>query len=267
MSPKIVFAAGSAFSGSTAFGNMLNNTGIGNYLGEVDNLFEPEAPLNRLYPCRICAPSGNQCKIHSLVSSIDFEKDTYLETLANIAFTNRDQVVIDGSKTVKGIRNAEFFRGRGIEISSIVLVKDPIRHIASTKGALRENVEYFEIAKGWLNFYWNLIRCTAIHGVPTYVLNTDELRILNQPQNNNKILNTLRNFLNSPDGDEYRTTNIFLPTHQIGGNERTLNNQQFKPENDERALQDEKLIKLAIMNTPGMMDLINLLGLSRYVCV
>ena len=266
MSTKIVFAAGIAFSGSTAFGNILNNTGIGNYLGEVNRLFKPEAPLNRLYPCRICAPSGNQCKIHSLVSSIDFEKDTYLKTLANIAFTNRGEVVIDGSKTVEGIRNADFFRGRGIEISSIVLVKDPIRHIASTKGALRENVEYFEIANRWRSFYWDLIRCTIIHGVPTYVLNTDKLRTLNQPQSNNEILSTLRSFLNSPNEDKSETTNMFLPTHQIGGNERTLNNQQFKPENDERAFQDEKLIKSAIMNTPGMMDLINLLGLSRYVC-
>jgi hypothetical protein len=264
MSPQIVFATGLPFSGSTAFGNLVNNTGIGNYLGEVNNLFH-SGHVNENYPCLICRLGENKCVVNKIVSTTKLKKKSYLETLATLASLSAENTIIDGSKSTEALEGSEFFRCRGIHVKSIILVKNPVRHITSLKTAVSQDQEYLSIAENWRDFYWNLLRITSIKGIPTYVLNTDKIRTLKESQKTESFLDELANYFNVPKKNMYNLTDMFTPTHQIGGNERTLSGIEFKQENNERALKDKELIKDAIHNTPGLMEIINLLGLSKDV--
>jgi hypothetical protein len=103
---------------------------------------------------------------------------------------------------------------------------------------------------------------TVYNSSGTSIFNTDTLRTLQTPFKHEQSISKIANFLNAPLKDVSNRENIFSPTHQIGGNARTLNGLETTPRNDELLYREGQSIRRAIENTPGMVDLIGLLGLT-----
>lgn len=272
--PRIVFALGVPFCGSTALGNMLNALRPGLYPGELErtpqNLPFYSGPA-KLVRCHICRDAEAPCPVwpESRVSDLGLLSvpDLYSSLLA----TAKSDVLVDGSKSPGYLQRVAPELAPHAELRALILVRDPV-HSMSTYIASRlrrgHETPAWQAANFWRDTYAHALTLVASLGIPSLIFATGLLRDT-RPSALEVNTRPLRRFVGIEDlampTHQAGVDALFAPSHQLGGNPNVQRpgaaERRVATSSEVRAERFDELAD-AFLQAPSAPELAKMLGLS-----
>lgn len=272
--PRIVFALGVPFCGSTALGNMLNALRPGLYPGELErtpqNLPFYNGPA-KLVRCHICRDATVPCPVWPEQRVSDLGLLSVPELYASLLASAQSDVLVDGSKSPGYLQRVAPQLTPHADLRALILVRDPV-HSMSTYIASRlrrgHETPAWQAANFWRDTYAHALTLVASLGIPSLIFATGLLRDT-RPTELEANTRPLRRFLGI-DGIDMPTRPadveaLFAPSHQLGGNPNVQRpgavERRVASSAEVRAERFDELAD-AFLQSPSAPELAKMLGLS-----